>query len=203
MCPCSSCAIPYQAALAPSGRRRLLAGAGAALALAGGALSSPAQALLAAPALWSRPRELWITRPQAQESTRSVYWADARLQPDGYAAIIRIYRDLHANAQWPIALALLDLNFVLQLAVGRVAGRRPLVLLSGYRTAQSNRLVGGTTPNVHGAGLADDYIYEGLSLAQNHRLARHFQLGGLGLYPERGSLHKDVGPLRSWTTRGR
>ncbi len=150
-----------------------------------------------------QPRGLWVTRPQSQEAVRSVYWADARLQADGYAALNRIYRDLHAEVQRPIALALLDLNFALQTAVHALAGPRPLVLFSGYRTASSNALVGGSEPSVHSAGLADDYIYEGLSLLDNFRLARYFQVGGLGLYPERGSLHKDVGALRSWITRGR
>jgi uncharacterized protein YcbK (DUF882 family) len=154
-------------------------------------------------ALAHLPRRLWVTRPQAQESVRAVYWADAQLLPDGYAALNRIYRDLRADAQRPIALALLDLNFALQLAVHALAGPRPLVLFSGYRTAATNAIVGGSEPSVHAAGLADDYVYEGLSLADNFRLARYFQVGGLGLYPERGSLHKDVGAPRSWITRGR
>ena len=77
------------------------------------------------------------------------------------------------------------------------------MLFSGYRTAATNRRVGGVEPSIHATGQADDYIYEGLSLADNFRLGRYFQVGGLGLYPERGSLHKDVGPMRTGITRGR
>lgn len=189
-----SCFFPACAA-----RRRVLQRAGT-LALAG--LLSPA--LRAKPsALANGPRSLWITRPQAQESVRAVYWAEARLQAEGYAALRHIYRDVQAGRQHPIALGLLDLNFALQSAVHALLGPRPMVLFSGFRTAATNARVGGTEPSIHATGQADDYIYEGLSLADNFRLARYFQVGGLGLYPERGSLHKDVGALRTWITRGR
>jgi uncharacterized protein YcbK (DUF882 family) len=177
--------------------------------LAGGAAPGAARAALrrpepeAAAAVLARPRVLWVTRPQAQETVRAVYWANGQLQAQGYAALTHIYRDVQANREHPVALALLDLNFALQSAVHALYGPRPLVLFSGYRTAATNARVGGVEPSIHASAQADDYIYEGLSLADNFRLARYFQVGGLGLYPERGSLHKDVGARRSWITRGR
>lgn len=183
------------------------AGAALALALLPARLSPALRLLLPAvsghEAWQSRPRALWVTRPQAQEAVRTVYWADAGLQPDGYAALERIYRDVRAGVQHPIALGLLDLNFALQCAVHALYGLRPMVLFSGYRTPGTNRMVGGSEPSVHATGQADDFVYEGLSLLENFRLARYFQVGGLGLYPERGSLHKDVAEHRSWITRGR
>lgn len=185
-----------------SQRRRLLQGA-AAIVLAGVAPRPACARGAGAADPWARPRALWVTRPQAQESVRAVYWADGRLHADGYAALNRIYRDLHADVQHPIALGLLNLNFALQSAVHALLSPRPLVLLSGYRTPATNALVGGARRNIHGRGQADDFIYEGLSLLDNYRLARCFQVGGLGLYPDRGSLHKDIGALRSWVTPGR
>ena len=211
--PASTCARsgrdPARAAGgARAARRQCLAHLGAAALLA---LVLPEPARAPAPrrapgralAPGGRPRALWVTRPQAQESVRAVYWADQRLQPDGYAALTRIFRDVHANAQHPVALGLLNLNYALQAAVHALCGPCPMVLFSGYRTAATNARVGGVEPSIHATGQADDYIYEGLSLVDNFRLARYFQVGGLGLYPERGSLHKDVGALRSWITRGR
>jgi len=149
------------------------------------------------------PRELWITRPDAQESTRAVYWADGVLQPEGYRAINRIYRDLQAGVERPISLQLLNLNYVIQSAVAQRWSPRPMVLLSGFRTPQTNRRVGGVEPSVHFTGQADDYIYAGLSFEDNLRLARLFQVGGLGVYPDRGSLHKDLGRSRTWVEYGR
>jgi len=170
----------------------------AALAGIGAFRFAPARARVA----WSLPRELWITRPDAQESIRTVYWADGALLPDGYCAINRIYRDLRAGAQRPIAPGLLHLNYAMQCAVARFRSPRPMVLLSGFRTPQTNRLVGGVEPNAHFAGEADDFIYPGLSFRENLQLARLFQIGGLGVYPDRGSLHKDLGRSRTWVEYG-
>jgi uncharacterized protein YcbK (DUF882 family) len=205
--PCAGRAVaaaPPRATPATVNRRRAVraAVAGAALAALAPAGSRSLRSLLPDADLWHRPRMLWVTRPQAQEAVRVVYWADGAVQPDGYAALNRIYRDLHANVQRPIALGLFDLNFVMQAAVNHLIGPRPLILFSGYRTAITNARVGGIEPNIHGLGLADDYHYEGLSLLENYHLAKRFQVGGLGLYPDRASLHKDIGRFRSWVTPG-
>jgi len=183
-------------------RRRLLQWACGAALLQRAASCAAAQAFpdLRVRQLQERPRQLWVTRPDAQESARVVYWADSRIQWEGYSALNRLYRDVHANVLRPMHIGLLDLNYFLQEAVGRLYSPRPLILLSGYRTPATNALVGGVVPNVHGAGQADDFYYEGLSLHENYRLARSFQVGGLGMYPDRGFLHKDAGPLRSWVT---
>lgn len=154
-----------------------------------------------ASARWAR--ELWITRPDAQESTRAVYWVDGGLLSEGYRAINRIYRDLQANVERPISVRLLNLNYVIQCAVAQRWSPRPMVLLSGFRTPQTNQRVGGVEPSVHFAGEADDYIYGGLSFNDNLKLARLFQVGGLGVYPDRGSLHKDLGRSRTWIEYGR
>src|SRR6266853_5640154 len=186
-------------------RRRILQGwAGA--CLAAGPWCSLRPAWAATPkhlSLAASPRELWITRPEAQESARVFYWADGALLPDGYRAINRIYRDLQAGIERPIALRLLNLNYVMQQAVAQLRSPRPMVLLSGFRTPQTNRRVGGVEPSTHFTGEADDFIFAGLSIQDNFRLARLFQVGGLGLYPDRGSLHKDLGAPRTWIEYGR
>ncbi len=197
---------PSQTATYPSPVRRGMLQSAVAVAALGSlapARCLPARWLLEDAGLWRRPRLLWVTRPQAQEAVRVVYWANGAVEPSGYAALNHLYRDLAANAQHPIALDLLDLNFALQMAVWRWFGPRPLVLFSGYRTAATNARIGGVEPSVHALGIADDFRYEGLSLDDNFRLARQYQVGGLGLYPDRGSLHKDIGRLRSWVTPGR
>jgi uncharacterized protein YcbK (DUF882 family) len=181
-------------------RRRFLSRA-AGTCVAGALRVAAGQAASVGPLLPTR--ELWITRPEAQESGRVVYWADGALQPDGYRIINRLYRDLHADREQPIAIALLDLNHALQSAVTQLLSPRPIVLLSGFRTAATNRLVGGVEPSAHESGRADDFIFEGLSFTENIALAQRFQVGGLGIYPDRGSLHKDLGALRTWVEYGR
>jgi uncharacterized protein YcbK (DUF882 family) len=190
-------------------RRRLI---GSAVAALGAACAAPAFAPDGATAGWpavarsakaGKPRELWITRPEAQESARAVYWDAGRLQIEGYRAINRIYRDLYAGVERPIALGLLNLNCAMQRAIAQNGPEQPMVLLSGFRTRETNRRVGGVEPSTHFAGEADDYIHPGLSFQDNLRLARLFHIGGLGVYPDRGSLHKDLGPWRFWVEYGR
>ena len=199
-----SIVLPPRPAVDPQ-RRALLLRCGSAALLAGAGLhpfAARARDALADPDLWCRPRALWITRPEAQEQLRVVYWADGALQPDGYRQLNRIYRDLLAGRERPIAVGLLNLNFVMQLAVGTLLSPRPLVLISGFRTPATNARVGGVEPNIHFTGQADDSVYDGLSLEDNYRLARYFQVGGLGYYPDRHSIHKDVGPRRQWVEYG-
>jgi len=179
-------------------RRPLLAALAAAGLAPMGALGFVGRRRAAPPA-----RELWITRPQAQESVRAVFWSDGRLQNDGYRAINRIYRDLHAGLEHPIALGLLELNCAMQRFLADAGRAAPIVLLSGFRTSQTNRLVGGVEPSGHLAGEADDFIFGALSFDDNLRLARRFQVGGLGIYPDRHSLHKDLGRPRTWVEYGR
>ena len=177
-------------------RRRAFVAGAALLGLAGPVLGAPAP--WPRPGPWSRPRTLWFTRPEAQEAVRCIYWADGRLVPEGVRAIERIFRDLPENKLHPISPALLHLNFAMQAALALVLPARPMVLFSGYRTERTNRRVGGVEHDTHCRGLADDFIHPGLSFPDNVRFARLFQVGGLGIYPGRGSLHKDVARFRSW-----
>jgi len=177
------------------GVRRRLLGAIPAAAFAGLVPAARARA--------ASTRELWVTRPQAQESVRAVYWCDGAPVPEGIRALEHVFRDVMAGVVHPIDLALLDLNHALQRALEAAIGPRPIVLFSGYRTARTSERVGGTRPDIHGEGRADDFILPGLGFEDNLRLARMFQVGGLGAYPARGVLHKDVGALRSWIDRRR
>jgi uncharacterized protein YcbK (DUF882 family) len=197
--------VSLQAAGADPRRRAWLLRCGSAAALAAAGwhpFQARARDAIADPELWHRPRSLWITRPEAQEQLRAVYWADGALQWDGYRQLNRLYRDLLAGLERPIAVGLLNLNYAMQVALGTFVAPRPLVLLSGFRTAATNARVGGVEPNIHFTGQADDSVYEGISLADNFRLARYFQVGGLGYYPDRHSIHKDIGARRLWVEYG-
>jgi len=180
---------------AAQGRRSFLA---AAVFLAASGPGVRAAPLARRDASWYRARTLWITRPDAQEVVRSTYWAEGRFVPEGVRELEHIFRDVSENVLHPISPALLHLNFAMQAALSSVLCARPMVLFSGYRTLRTNRRVGGVEHDTHCRGLADDFIHPGLSFSDNVRLARLFQVGGLGIYPARGSLHKDVAAFRSW-----
>lgn len=188
-------AIPHRPGAFALARRRVLLGLAslACLPACARAIAAPA-----GPAQPEPPRELWVSRPESQEEVRVVYWADGALVPEGYQELEHLFRDIIAGQRHSIHIDLLHLNFALQSAVQALLSPRPIILFSGFRTPRTSALVGGTRPDIHTQGWADDFIVPGLSFDDNLRLARYFQVGGLGVYPRRGSLHKDVGRLRSW-----
>jgi len=81
------------------------------------------------------------------------------------------------------------------------AGRRPLELISGYRSPEYNRLLlsrgkGVVRKSYHLKGMAADIHIPGVSLQTLRDEAKQIQAGGVGLYSR--FVHVDVGPVRSW-----
>lgn len=81
------------------------------------------------------------------------------------------------------------------------AGRRPLELISGYRSPAYNRLLisrgkGVARKSYHTKGMAADIHIPGISLKTLRDEAKDIQAGGVGLYSS--FVHVDVGPVRFW-----
>lgn len=75
----------------------------------------------------------------------------------------------------------------------------PLVIVSGYRTPEYNRAVGGAPNSFHLRGLAVDVAtggFDAARLAKLVDLARQEGFGGVGLYST--FVHLDRGPRRLW-----
>ncbi len=112
----------------------------------------------------------------------------------------RFMRDWRENAVISMDRDLLALLHAIHQAVGR----RPLHILSGYRTARTNAMLAangeGVAPNsLHVRGQAADFFVPGYDLGALRDLALGMQAGGVGYYPQSGFLHVDAGPVRSWT----
>lgn len=78
----------------------------------------------------------------------------------------------------------------------------PVIILSGYRCAKHNAKVGGEGKSLHTVGKAADVFVDGMSLMDMYRNAERiidFMCGGIGLYPENGFIHLDIGSrTRRW-----
>lgn len=75
----------------------------------------------------------------------------------------------------------------------------PFILLSGYRTPQTNRSLRGAAKNsLHMRGQALDITHEHRSTRQIHRAAVAIKGGGVGYYPNNHFVHIDSGRLRHW-----
>ena len=179
--------------MGPSSPRRALIGA-AALAVAG-LVAPPARAQMRP---GDRSRAIWL-RNQAGEELRTAY-----IRPDGqvdWPAVVRlrrIFRDLRRDAVGPLPVQLLDTLGQIQ---SRWRHQGPLILLSGFRTPQTNgALEGAARQSLHLQGQAADIMLPGVPVAQlaaaAAEVSRHYSTLGIGIYP--GFVHVDIGPLRGW-----
>ena len=182
-------------------RRALLAGLGAA-AIGGGAARADVLGYgdvpQAPPPLPPRERWLWLQNNAGEE----VAVAYRNGQDYNIAALARLqalFRDLRADAPGPIPGLLLDM---LSLVQERMGYTRPLRLISGYRTPQTNAMLPYAAPNsLHMRGMAADIVVRGVPQAEvcSHAmmLSQHLGFMGIGWY---GSFtHIDIGPKASWT----
>ena len=79
----------------------------------------------------------------------------------------------------------------------------PFMLLSGYRTKQTNAMLRENTPGVarkslHIQGQAADLRLRSRSVSQIYRAAMACDAGGVGKYSHSNFVHMDCGPIRTW-----
>lgn len=76
---------------------------------------------------------------------------------------------------------------------------------SGYRCEKHNAEVGGSPRSQHMEGTAADIRCNEVSFNALYRYVtqiKAFLNGGIGLYPDKGFIHVDIGPKRSWAYIG-
>jgi uncharacterized protein YcbK (DUF882 family) len=174
------------------GRRSLLGAAASVFFLAG--------FNRAAFALPRGERRLMLYNPHTDERFADVFWCDGKYVPESLTSINWLMRDFHRNVVKPIDVDLLDL---LHRIHQRLDTRKPFRILSGYRTAATNRLLQreGWAPAAHSehlVGKAADICVDHVSLRHLHRAAVSLKAGGVGMYPRDHFIHVDVGPVRVW-----
>ena len=81
-------------------------------------------------------------------------------------------------------------------------GKRGIILLSGYRTLELNRMLPGAAEHsLHMLGWAADIRVPGYSSTAVKKYALRLGAGGVGYYPSKGFTHIDVGRVRYWVIR--
>ncbi len=174
------------------GRRAFLAGAAGAALL--GALDRAAAAAVPG------DRRLHLYNPYTDERFDNVYWCDDTYVPQSLSRVDWLMRDFHQDKVAAIDPTLLDL---LHRIARRLGTPRPFTILSGYRTAATNRLLRreGLAPAAHSEHLlakAADIRIEGVRLKHLRHAALSLKTGGVGTYWHDDFVHVDVGPVRVW-----
>jgi uncharacterized protein YcbK (DUF882 family) len=185
---------PEESALRSSITRRGFLAAATSLAF----VAACHHSVLAAP---RGDRRLALYNPHTDEGFNDVYWCDGSYVDESLKRIDWLMRDFHRDAVAPIDPELIEL---LQRIGYRLDTSKPFCLLSGYRTAATNRLLRreGLSVAVHSEhlkGKAADISVDGVSLAHLRRAAISLRAGGVGSYPRDHFLHVDVGPVRVWS----
>jgi uncharacterized protein YcbK (DUF882 family) len=75
----------------------------------------------------------------------------------------------------------------------------PYLMISGYRTPQTNRMLrGAASHSYHLKAMAADVRLKGRSVKQISGAAFACNGGGVGVYNRSNFVHVDCGPVRSW-----
>lgn len=76
---------------------------------------------------------------------------------------------------------------------------RPVHILSAYRTAAYNELIGGAKNSTHKKGMAADIVVRGVSVKRIAEFAEDLDVGGIGVYEQGKFIHLDVWrSMRRW-----
>ncbi|MFR4488379.1 MAG: DUF882 domain-containing protein [Escherichia coli] len=174
-------------------RRKLLA-PGAALGAA--ILPTPAFATLSTP----RPRILTLNNLHTGESIKAEFFDGRGYIQEELAKLNHFFRDYRANKIKSIDPGLFDQLYRLQ---GLLGTRKPVQLISGYRSIDTNnelraRSRGVAKKSYHTKGQAMDFHIEGIALSNIRKAALSMRAGGVGYYPRSNFVHIDTGPARHW-----
>ncbi|MTJ81888.1 MAG: DUF882 domain-containing protein [Telmatospirillum sp.] len=134
------------------------------------------------------------------ESLNTVYWANGRYQTSSLRQLNRILRDHYSGAVHTMDPQVIDLLCALQ---HRLGTRKPFLIVSGYRSPQTNAMLAAETDGVaqhslHMDGKAIDIRLEGVPVRTLGRAAKSLRAGGVGQYPQSDFVHVDVGKVRYW-----
>lgn len=145
-------------------------------------------------------RRLRILSVHTGEVLDAVYWSNGRISESALKAISWIMRDWRTRTTFPIDSRLID---ILSATHRQLRTGRPLELVSGYRSPETNMLLrarsGGVAPrSLHMVGMAADIRVPGRTLDEISRAAEVSGAGDTGTYPRSNFVHIDCGRPRRW-----
>lgn len=144
-------------------------------------------------------RRLHLYRPETNETLNIEYLRDGQWVGQAYHQICWFLRDWQADEYTNIDTDLIAILDWTQWFLAQHGYTSPIHILSGFRTAATNKKIKGAADNSqHLAGKAIDLAIPGLSPEYLASLFRWLKKGGVGVYPNKGSVHIDTGQLRRW-----
>ncbi len=145
-------------------------------------------------------RRLKMVNGRTGESIDIIYWVNGRYVRGALKEVNFFMRDWRQNKATSMDTQALD---IMAASHALLDTDEPYMLLSGYRTPQTNAYLrsrsGGVARNsLHMHGKAADLRLRSRSVNQMYRAAASFQAGGVGRYPRSNFVHMDSGKVRTW-----
>ncbi len=156
---------------------------------------------------WLKPRTLDLIRPQSGERVKLLYWKDGDVIDSAYQQFCHILRDVNGKKSAAIDPKLLETLWATQAFIARFGMSKPLEVLSGYRTPESNQRlreegIPAARKSLHLEGRAADIRIGDLHEEVLGELIQSFKQGGVGFYfrasAKGGWIHTDTGLQRAW-----
>lgn len=147
-------------------------------------------------------RTIWIYNIHTKETLRVVYKRAGKYIPAAMKKVNHIMRDWRRNEPRVMRPDLVDLMWEMHTQLG---SRKPIYLISGYRSAKTNNKLrktrgGQAKKSRHILGMAADVHFPDIPVRELRDSALIRQRGGVGYYPTSGIpfVHMDVGRVRHW-----
>lgn len=145
-------------------------------------------------------RRLKMYSGRTGESIDTIYWIEGDYIPEALQEIHYFMRDWRNDEVKRVDHRTIDFLAAVQQLL---EVNEPYMLLSGYRSPQTNRMLRSRSRKVaenslHLTGEAADVRLKSRSVAQMAAAARACRAGGVGRYSRSDFVHLDCGPVRSW-----
>lgn len=129
-----------------------------------------------------------------------IYWVEGQYIKDAVTEVHKFMRDWRTDQVKHIDLRTID---IMAAAHNLMDVKEPYMLLSGYRSPQTNAMLrsrsrGVAKNSLHMKGQAADLRLSSRSVSQIARAASSCRAGGVGRYSGSNFVHMDCGPVRDW-----
>jgi uncharacterized protein YcbK (DUF882 family) len=134
------------------------------------------------------------------ERLDTIYWIEGEYIGEAIREINIFMRDWRTGTAIEMDTRTMD---IMAAAHNLMDTTNPYMLLSGYRSPQTNAMLrsqgsGVARNSLHMVGKAADLRVQGKSVAQIARAAASCRAGGVGRYSGSDFVHMDCGDVRSW-----
>lgn len=134
------------------------------------------------------------------ERIDTIYWIEGEYIPEALSEINKFMRDWRSGSVITMDSRTVD---ILAASHRLLDAETPYLLLSGYRTPETNAMLRSRSRSVarnslHMKGQAADIRLPDRNVSQISRAAISCSAGGVGKYSRSNFVHMDCGPVRIW-----